>query len=428
MQASIEMQISGEPFAQLLGRQLGGFNRSSRTPDLYVNPATGETIVDTLGYATAIESYEYSKQPMNNLSFESGAGVSVMFAPLINPANLTGDDAFNLLVDRLQHLAEVSNSGGPPGRNFVVSPPPLANPLNFYGWPGFWPQFAEYRSFDPAITPPGGATRGCTFTGGYLAASMGVQVVGDYECGYNGLNLAMRDQQVEKVLAPDALGYATWKQSLWVINYWQNLHDVANNPITVVADADLPMIGVPANQVVGQYADPTDPTGVRLLDGVPGVYLGDITIEGWQGLAMMDEIHNKAQLLLGSLTTGDGVQLGGFASTKEAIDYDASAPLRWWPEAVAVTEVATAPAENLANKYFPQPTTFAILTASSRLRDLSALAGGFGLACACDLVVAADGSRPTFTQSIVRLVVLPLAWIGNRPIHDQLAGTDVVVD
>jgi uncharacterized RDD family membrane protein YckC len=43
-------------------------------------------------------------------------------------------------------------------------------------------------------------------------------------------------------------------------------------------------------------------------------------------------------------------------------------------------------------------------------------------------VVAADGSRPTFTQSIVRLVVLPLAWIGNRPIHDQLAGTDVVVD
>ena len=53
---------------------------------------------------------------------------------------------------------------------------------------------------------------------------------------------------------------------------------------------------------------------------------------------MMDELSNKAQLLLGSLTTGDGVQLGGFASTKEALDYDATAPLRWWPQSVAVTE------------------------------------------------------------------------------------------
>ncbi|MGZ7087526.1 MAG: hypothetical protein ACXVIH_14455, partial [Ilumatobacteraceae bacterium] len=39
--ASIEMQISGEPFAQLLGRNLAGFDRFNRTTDLYIDPGTG---------------------------------------------------------------------------------------------------------------------------------------------------------------------------------------------------------------------------------------------------------------------------------------------------------------------------------------------------------------------------------------------------
>ena len=43
-------------------------------------------------------------------------------------------------------------------------------------------------------------------------------------------------------------------------------------------------------------------------------------------------------------------------------------------------------------------------------------------------VVAVDGSRPTVMQSLLRLVVLPLAWVTRRPIHDELAGTEVIVD
>jgi hypothetical protein len=42
-------------------------------------------------------------------------------------------------------------------------------------------------------------------------------------------------------------------------------------------------------------------------------------------------------------------------------------------------------------------------------------------------VVAVDGSRPTVMQSLVRLVALPLAWVARSPIHDELAGTDVIV-
>jgi RDD family len=43
-------------------------------------------------------------------------------------------------------------------------------------------------------------------------------------------------------------------------------------------------------------------------------------------------------------------------------------------------------------------------------------------------VVAVDGSRPSVGQSVVRLLAVPLAWITKRPIQDELAGTDVIVD
>ena len=43
-------------------------------------------------------------------------------------------------------------------------------------------------------------------------------------------------------------------------------------------------------------------------------------------------------------------------------------------------------------------------------------------------VVAIDGSRPTVMQSAVRLLTLPLSWIVRRPIHDQIAGTNVISD
>jgi hypothetical protein len=41
-------------------------------------------------------------------------------------------------------------------------------------------------------------------------------------------------------------------------------------------------------------------------------------------------------------------------------------------------------------------------------------------------VVSVDGSRLTPTQSLARLVALPLSWVLQRPVHDEFAGTDVV--
>lgn len=43
-------------------------------------------------------------------------------------------------------------------------------------------------------------------------------------------------------------------------------------------------------------------------------------------------------------------------------------------------------------------------------------------------VVALDGSRLSVAQSIVRLGAAPISWIRGKPVHDEIAGTEVVRD
>jgi len=74
-----------------------------------------------------------------------------------------------------------------------------------------------------------------------------------------------------------------------------------------------------------------------------------------------------------------------------------------------------------------------------RLPALLGIAGAYHIACwsisgrtlgglfTNQRVVAVDGSRPTVMQSAVRFLTLPLAWITRRAVHDELAGTDVIV-
>ena len=380
MFASIEMQVSGEPFAELLGRDIGLYDRFSDETDNYIDPETGAPTIDPLGFSLAIESYEYSKQTMNTLSFESGAGLSLQYGPILNPAGKTGDEAYQLLGDRLQYMAKASRATGAKlGKDFVTSPLPVGDSSNHYGWPGFWPVFAEFRSFDPAMAPKVGADLQCSLAGAIdepLPPGTVITYVGDYECDANTLGLVSREDQVEKVLDPSALAFSAWKQTLWAINYWAAMHDVDQRAIVVVPEAALSLVGVPDNKVVGQWESPVDPD--KLLFGKDGVFFGGVSLEGWQGLVMIDEIDNKSALLLRGLTTADGTTLDGVSSIAAAVDYDYASPLRWWPAAVAVTETAMAQVPAETRKYFPKPTAFTVMDGQSRLQDLSALAGGFG--------------------------------------------------
>ncbi len=402
LRAAHEMQLSGEPFARYLGYNLCGFDRTLTVTDQYSADCQSDYVTDPLGYALAVESYEYSRQPTNNLSFVSGAGLSLQFGPVLNPTGEAGSysQAQTLLADRFQRLAAEANASGPAGANLVVAPPPPLNPLNYYGWPGLWPVFAEFRSFDPTIAPAPGLVSRCSFGGSvglfaYGVTPAGTLLIANYECDYNSLHLIDRESQVDKTLAPDSLGYAAWEQALLVATYWKTMQDGSGKPITWVDPAALASVGTPGNQVVGSYPDPTDPMGIRQLQGSPGVYLGDTRMEGWQGLTLLDEIDNKAQLLLGSLLSADGARLGG-TSILGADRYSYDSPLLYFPDAVAVTETPTTQYSLQTDEYFPQPTAFAVSSGVSRLGDLSGLLGGFGEAFALTdpQNPAAGGSLP----------------------------------
>jgi hypothetical protein len=209
-----------------------------------------------------------------------------------------------------------------------------------------------------------GANGGTQTPVGYAGLSSLINI-SDYECSDTTMHLANRDSQVEKVLEMDALGRATWKQSLWIINYFQQMHDYLGAQWSNVATTDQAQVGQPGNTVVPNNGDPT--MGV----GVAGTYIGTSDLEGFQGLTMTEEIDNKAVLLLTQLTSNDAMSLGGFSNLLSALNYDYTTPLRYFPHAIAVTEQpGTAGAEE-------QPTTFTLQDATSQLPDLTALIGGF---------------------------------------------------
>jgi hypothetical protein len=112
MLAAGEMQISGEPLAQAMGRDLRAYSRDLLPPDLYNDPMLQTFWIDLPGFSTGVESYEYSKQPMNNLAFESGAGTSLVYAPLVNTDSASGPAATAHLAAIVQHYAAGSNARG----------------------------------------------------------------------------------------------------------------------------------------------------------------------------------------------------------------------------------------------------------------------------------------------------------------------------
>ncbi len=358
--ASVEMQISGEPFAQAMGRDLGGFNRDyscqdhTCTAETYLDPAATspdggapEPQVDLAGFSSAVESYEYSKQPMNDVAFESGAGTSLLFGPVLNPKGVTGKAALRLAQDWLTQLASASNA-----TLRVVVGDDAGHAL---GWPGLWPVLQPFSSWDPSIRPTHEA-HGCSLSSDDNPSKLAALGSDDYECDYRSLHLLDRAAQVSMTISPGASGWLDWKESLWSLNYLQLMHDVRESPIESVLDSRLEDVGVPGNTVG---------SGLN-----PGTYLGSSDIEGFQAGNFLQMLDNQAAQWLLELTTTDGEALSGFASLSDALAYGSDSPLRWFPASLDVTE-----SEDESG--FPRPAAFTIAEPGSQLLDLAGLLGAY---------------------------------------------------
>ena len=373
--AAGEMQISGEPFAEAMGRDLGNYSRDHLPTDIYfdTSPLSNGDWIDLPGFSTGVESYEYSKQPMNGVGFELGAGTSLVHAPLVNPDGLAGPAALALLAAKVQHFAVGSNALGrfvfPAGTypaanarggnsNPLGKGDPTNNPL---GWPGLWPTTHAFRSFDPTVNPAGTIDLACAITSDDDPGASGALGCADYECDATTLHLASRATQIDPTVTPGADGFSAWKYGLWVLNYLQVMHDSMEAGVSTVAAPDLPNVGAAANQIVG--ADDSDaPTAA-------GTFLGSSDIEGFQAQMFIEEIDNRAEDWLMHLSTTDGKTLSGFATLADALAYDEGQPLRWFPGAVGVTESDD-------GSGFPKP-AYALASADSDLFDQLGLVLGY---------------------------------------------------
>jgi len=352
--ASVEMQLSGEPFAEAMGRDLGGYSRDYAcqldvcSPSLYFDPALADSTgqVDLAGYSSAIESYEYSKQPMNNIAFESGAGTSLLFGPVLNPAGATGLDALKLAQDWFAHMGVASN-----GISRFVKAISTDTPL---GWPGLWPILQPFSSWNPAITPTNAT--GCSLSSDDNRGAKGALVCDVYECDYTSLHLPDRAAQVSMTIGPGPSGWTDWKEALWTLNYLQLMHNWKEGQVTDVYAGQLPFVGLPGNLVAGSV--------------LAGTYLGSSDIEGFQAGNFIQALDNQAAQWLLQLTTTDGATLDGFASLADALAYGPQSPLRWFPASIKVTETEDASG-------FPNPTGYAIASANSHLLDLAGIIGGY---------------------------------------------------
>jgi hypothetical protein len=394
MFAAGEMQISGEPFAEgFAGRNLGNYDRTYLPTDQYILDNGGDNPVpstDLFGFSTAVESYEYSKYHMNMICQQSTAGLALAVGPVI--ATHAGATPLERMRGR---AAELITAAGTDVSGYAFLPAPEDNPLNYLGFQGLWPNFAPFRSFDPAMLPHDQVVKSCTFAGGYGGIPTIGATIPEYECAYNSLHLTERDKQVERVLSPGVLGLATWKQALWGIDFSGRIHDAGSNPVDAVADADGPSVGLANNLVRG-----TEPP-----NAARGTYLGSNPLEGMWGLMMLANMDNAAELLTSSLTTTDGKALGGFASRAAATAYDYDSPLRWFPGAVDVTEDKADP--------YPNVTAMTISDGTSHAEDLAALLLGHAMWF---------GMTDARNAGIGQLVGLKLTFDGDPfPADDGLA-------
>ncbi len=365
--AAVEMQISGEPFAEAMGRDLTGFSRdfacssSPCQPSIYFDPALNHGVaggpngrLDLPGFASAVESYEYSKQPMNNIAFESGAGTSLAFGRVLNPTGAIGADALEELRSWVQRLAVEANTTA----RSVTAGVTAANPV---GWPGFWPTLQPFTQWDPSIHASNAST-GCSISSDDDPGASGLLMCDDYECDYTTLHLPNRSSQVNMTIGPGASGWAGWKEALWTLNYLQVMHDTNENPVDTVPADQLPFVGSANNTVVGD--------GGPGATTVPGTFLGSSDIEGFQAGNFIQILDNQAQEWLTALSTTDGSTLGGFSSISAALSYSDKSPLRWFPGGLTVREADDASG-------FPRPTGYTIASPDSDLLDLAGVLGAF---------------------------------------------------
>ena len=343
MFAAGEMQTSGEPFAQNFGgRNLAYYDRYYVPVDQYLVPSSSgrffDGYTDLFGFSSAVESYEYSKYHVNMIAHQTGAGVSLANGPLL--AGLAGATPRDRLRSRVEHLLYAAGTDVSGYAHFDGGAPAGSNPLNDFGFPGLWPSMMPYVDFDPTMQPDMTIVHSCTTSTGYGGVIFfGSNPVFGYECAYNSLNLgysaatgysaAARAAQIDPVIGPGTLGFATWKYALWGVDFTGRLHDSVANSVTAVAPEDLALVGTQGKTMSRRSSRRTRR---------PASSWAPRRSRACGGCCSSTRPTTRPPGSCRRWARATGPTLGESRQIAQAIQYDYTSPLVWFPTAVAVTE------------------------------------------------------------------------------------------
>ncbi len=294
-----EINESGEPFAEALG-----YNLDNLDPFVSNSP-------DSIAYAMGIESYEYSRYALGIIVSRSGMGLHMMWAPMIQQMAMMEPGGF-----------DGSMTGTPNG--FKNDDELIKNIMHFGAITNHtppmhpWPQFAEFESGDPHLPQAIDATNFTT----------------DFQ------TLRWDRSKMNKVLNLAAMGQTMMKQYLWASDMLSAFHDSLDN-------------GIDPDGIVSP-----DSAGSSHFDPSNNVFFGGDGLDGFIGNVLTAESINKTLFVINKLAY-NGDSLG----TINPATYDPSTGIRFFPHAIAVTEImvdSTMP---------PMPSAFSVTDASSNLWD-----------------------------------------------------------
>ena len=273
--AAVEMQLSGEPFATAMGRELTAYSRDWLPPNIYFDPSP--------------DVVRAAHRPARVL--ERDRVVRVLQAADEQPRVRVGRRGLARLRSRAQSVrrdrgrrlralaGSASSTSAARATPRRASSTPTDTPTNPLGWPGIWPTMEPFESFDPAIAPTNSISESCSITSDDDPGATGV--AHQRRLRVRRDDAAPAGPREPGRRAPSrraAAGGPAWKSALWIMNYLQIMHDSDENGHHRGARGrTCPASASPAISVLG--------TDQR--DAVIGTYLGSSDIEGFQAGMML---------------------------------------------------------------------------------------------------------------------------------------------
>ena len=296
-----EINESGEPYAEAIG-----YNLDDLDPFIPYSP-------DSISYTLGINNYEYSRYQLAAVIAQSGIGLHMIWAPMIQQmAAMETDPNFDGFF-----------TGGTPN-GFKEDDELMKNVMHFsmlanqMPFANAFPQFAEFISGNPHLPQP----------------------IDPINFASDFATLRWDRNLMDKTLNPAAMGQTLMKQYLWAQDMLGAFHDSLDNGIEPDGTVTPDSAGNP-------HFDPSN-----------NVFYGGNNIDGFVGQVLTAEAINKVFYTINNLAY-DGNNLGAV----DPMTYDPANGIQFFPHYIAVTE------ENVDPIMPPKPSTLLVTDSDSYLYD-----------------------------------------------------------